>query len=74
MPLWDRDQTECVGQEIVGEKNVRSHVLNGLLGPARTRPIFFTDYTSTVQSGASFVLEVRHQQAPAGRTVSTGHR
>jgi len=24
--------------------------------------------------GGSFVLEVRHQQAPAGRTVSTGHR
>jgi len=47
----DHDHTECVGQEIVGEKNVRSHVLNGLLGRA-DQTDFFTDYTLTEQSGA----------------------
>jgi hypothetical protein len=69
----DHDHTECVGQEIVGEINVRSHVLIGLLGRA-DQTDFFTDYPLTEQSEGSFVLEVRHQQAPAGRTVITGHR
>jgi hypothetical protein len=69
----DHDHTECVAQAIIGEKNVRSHILNGLLGRA-DQTNFFTDYTLTVQSGGSFVLEVRHQQAPPGRTLSPGHR
>ena len=36
----DRDHTECVSQEIVGEINVRSHVLNGLLGRADQTDFF----------------------------------
>jgi hypothetical protein len=62
MPLWNHDHKECVGQEIVGERNVRSHVLNGLPGRAgRSRPIFSPITLWLGKLG--LVLEVRHQQA-----------
>ena len=36
----DLDHIECLAQEIVGEINVRSHVLNGLLGRANQTDFF----------------------------------
>lgn len=65
----EHDHTECVGQEIVGEKNVRSHVLNGLLGRA-DQTDFFTDYTLTEQSGAhSFWKSAASRRPQAGLAV-----
>ena len=73
MPLWDRDQTECVAQEIVGEKDVRSHVSNGLLRRA-DQTDFFTDYTLTVQQNAALFQKSDTGRQPQGPTASTGCR
>ena len=47
--------------------NVRGHFLNGLLGRVDQTDCFHR-FDRAV--GGSFVLEVRHQQAAAGRVVN----